>query len=926
MARFGAGYNPRTVPLPSGTRLGAYDVLGPIGAGGMGEVYRARDTSLGREVALKVLPEFFAADPDRLMRFEREARTLASLNHPHIAQIHGLEASSGVRALVMELVEGEDLAERIARGAIPLDEALPIAQQVAAALEAAHDAGIIHRDLKPANIRVRPDGTVKVLDFGLAKIADPSSAISSAAPALSPTFTSPALTQMGVILGTAAYMAPEQAKGRAIDRGADLWAFGAVVYEMLTGQRAFPGDDITDTLAMVLKFEPDWTKLPPDAPASIQRLLRRCLDKDPKLRLRDAGGALLEIRDALSGGDAVPAGDTARAGSAGRARRTRITWALAAALVPLALVATGFAAWAGRNGTPEPPAVQRLAITVAAGDALPRAAGNILAISADGRTVAYTVLRDRRRVILRRALDGFDATPIAGTEDGRDPFLSPDGQSLGFSIDGELKRVPVSGGAPVPIATLPSNIRGADWLADGRIILGQNGPDGLLEVPAAGGPVTTLYRPEKGRVWYPQALSDGRTVLFTFILPPTPHPVVSGAARATGEVRLFDRETGETRLLIENATVGRVLPGGHLLFVRDDALWAVAFDEGRLAVQGTPVPVVQSVRVEIGRAVQMVVAPNGTLVYVSGGARGASQKRLMWVSRSEQHEMLRPPARDYIGAVLSPDASRAAVQVLDGEGADIWVTELGLGSLTRISQTGSGEHPLWSRDGRSLVFSSRIDGQWQLLRKASDGTGDLEVIAKFESAITRVQATAWLPDGTMVVETETRADEGDIGVLPASGDRTWRPVVRTPRYEGQSALSPDGRWLAYTSDESGETQVYIQPFPGRGTRQQVPGAGWAPTWTRDGREVVYLRGGPPTDVMRVDVSPDPTGLRLGPPESAAAYIFYDRRTTTRFYDAEASGERLLFISRSDELSDDERHLRVVLNWRQELDRLMSKQP
>lgn len=919
--------------LIPGTRLGPYTIEAPIGAGGMGEVYRARDTKLNRDVAIKVLPELFAQDRERLMRFEREAQTLASLNHPNVAQVHGVFEDPA--ALVMELVDGEDLADRLLRGPMPLDEALPIAKQIAEALEAAHDAGIIHRDLKPANIKVRPDGAVKVLDFGLAKAMDPPSSVAQAirpagAMENSPTFTSPvrlrqgygeAGTEMGIVLGTAPYMAPEQAKGKPVDRRADLWALGCVLFEMLAGRRAFPGDDVTETLATILKSDPDWTQLPVDTPPPIRRLLRRCLQKDPRLRLRDAGSAALEIREALDG---VDVGDSisARSGTATTPGRNRT--ALMATVAMLTLVLAGVWSWGLLRPSAVPREVDKLTVALQSRDELPRSAGHILAVSPDGRSLAYTVLRDRQRVILRRSLDDFDSAPIAGTEEARDPFFSPDGQWLGVTRQNLLMKVPVGGGSPVPIVQLPSTIRGADWLPDGRILLGTNGPHGLLEVPAAGGSISTVYKPD-GRVWHPQLLPDGHTVLFTLIPPPGRRdPNLTAPIRFAGELHLLDRRTGQARRLLEDATAGRLLTTGHLVFERDDAIWAVLFDVGRLELRGTPARVVPGVRVEGGRATQMAVAPNGTLVYVRGVPQGASQKRLVWIDRSQRQEILRVPARDYIGLSLSPDGARAAVQAIEGEGADIWVTELALGTLTRISNSGSGEDPLWSRDGRSLVFSSRQDGKWHLFRKSADGTGEAESLASFEPPVNRAQATAWLPDGSLLVEIATRDDEGDIGVLPMTGERVWRPLVRTPNFEGHSALSPDGRWLAYGSDESGETQVYIQPFPGPAPRQQVPGPGWSPAWTRSGTELVYLAGGPPRYVMRLDVQPGRAGDRLtiGTPESLADFVFFDRRTTSRFYGALASGERLLFISRGEAAGDDEGQLRIVLNWIEELRRLV----
>jgi serine/threonine protein kinase len=919
-------YTPRTMHLAVGTRLGPYDILAQLGAGGMGEVYRARDTRLDRDVAIKILPDVFASDPDRLMRFTREAKTLAALNHPNIAHIHGLEQSpstgSGqgpVHALVMELVEGEDLAQRIARGPIPLDEALPIARQIAEALEAAHEAGIIHRDLKPANIKVRPDGTVKVLDFGLAKAMEPATGLPPDAEH-SPTFTSPALTRMGVILGTAAYMAPEQAKGRVVDRRADVWAFGVVLFEMLTGRRAFEGEDVSDTLATVLKSDPVWERLPADTPPAIRRLLKRCLAKDPKLRLRDCGSALLDIRDAESGEDR-PAADSQPL----PARRAQRSVLPRAAIVLLSLATLGLAgvsSWALllRPAAPAP-AVQRLSVPLRPGDVLPRGSGDLLALSPDGGTLLYRAQRDGVFSIFRRPLDQFASTLVPGTEGTRDVFVSADAQWVGLWDNQVLKKLPASGGVPQMIAQLAGSLRGIEWRPDGHIVASSNEEGGpLVEIPPSGGQPVPLFTPAAGaRAWYPQTLRAGKTILFTLV----------SDLRASGDLHLLDLASGATTLLLEDATAGRVLPSGHLVFQRDAALWAVPFDLDRLEVRGTPAPVVEGVRVEGGGAVQYAVSAGGTLAYISTVPGREAARPLVWLTRDGRHVPLPAPPREYIAATLSPDGTRVALGTTTADaklpaGADIWVSEVERGTLTRITSNGRSFDPVWSPDGRSLVFTTVENGRPQLVRRSADGSGETVVIGTFEPEVRTAVAGAWLRDGSLVVTVGTAAGD-DIRVMPADGSAPGRPLVATPADEYMPAVSRDGRWLAYVSNETGQSQVYVQPLTNSdGSRVQVPGMGHSPIWSANGTELLFQRGGPPTEVMRVAVrvGREPGTLTLGNPEVLADFRYFARRAPTRQYDATRSGDRLLFIGSGVEDGEHDRQIRVVINWFEELRRLV----
>ena len=905
--------------LTPGTRLGAYEVTALLGEGGMGQVYRATDTKLKRQVAIKILPPSVAADHDRLARFQREAEVLASLNHPNIAGIYGLEESGDATALVMELVEGEELSAIIARGPIPVAEALPMAGQIAAALEAAHDLGIIHRDLKPANVKVRDDGTAKVLDFGLAKALDPASG-SNADVMNSPTLTARA-TQLGVILGTASYMAPEQARGRAVDKRADVWAFGVVLYEMLTGTRAFPGDDVSDTLATVLKFDPDWSKLPADTPPSIRRLLKRCLTKDPKLRLRECGSALLDIRDALASPDGaespLPSTDAKPA-----ADRRQLALIAAAALGLGAVVgAVGWTTFRGGANNSPPQTTRRVSIALPEGDVLPVGQGLLLAISPDGRTLVYRARRGTAVHLFRRAIDQFDAAIIPGTEGAVFAFVSVDGAWIGFiepSVPNRaLKKIPISGGPAQPLATARS-FRTPTWTKDSRIMWAEDG--GILKsVPAAGGESTPLIKVDGNvSVSYPQLLFDNSVLLMT--LP-------AGEVLADGEMVVVKRGTGEKKTVQPNAWAGRVLPSGHLVFARGSALWAVPFDSDRLEVVGTAVPVVHGVRVEPGGTVQFAVADDGTLAYVPETAL-EGDRPFAFVGRDGQPETLKILPRDYRNVALSPDQTRVATQIGERDDADVWVAEIARGTLTRVTrEPGFDGYPMWSRDGSRIVFASTRDGRWTLQSRAADGTGEATLITAFDASVASAVPFSWSPDGSTLLF----GANAEVGVTSAGGKGEWKPVIRSVR---EAAMSPNGRWIAYSSTESGPSELYLQGYPNAGERRMVAtGAGRTPRWSRDSGELFYLRGGSgsPDAVMRVTVQPGRDGgVVIGTPEVFAPFNFFTRGRRLGFpwegfsYDVTPDGKRLLVIARTSEVepASAQQRINVVFNWFDELKRLV----
>jgi Tol biopolymer transport system component len=885
--------------LNAGARVGPYQVTSAIGAGGMGEVYRAKDTALNRDVAIKVLPDLLALDADRLARFTREAQTLAALNHPNIAQVYGFEKDpvSGAGALVMELVDGADLSALIARGALPPDEALPIARQIAFALEAAHEQGIVHRDLKPANVKVRPDGTVKVLDFGLAKALDTADPLSADA-MRSPTLTARA-TQAGMIIGTAAYMAPEQARGKAVDKRADIWAFGVVLYEMLTGRRAFDGDSISEVMASVLKSDPDWHRLPDGTPASVHRLLRRCLEKDPRARLRDIGDARLDLDE-----PDVPS-------TAGVQRRSRATawlpWGLAAA-------ATVVAAWAiytrpvlevrGLDGhfTIRLPPEAALVTS----DAPYRSAGP-LAVSPDGRQVVYVAPNGRGTQLFARTM--ADPTPraLAGTSGARLPFFSPDGQWIGFFADGKLKKTQLAGGTPATIAAAPDGA-GAGWGPKGTIVFAPTPYTGLFAVDDAGGTprrVTTLDAASGDDVhWWPQVLPGGETVLFT----------IGAWSRETSEVAVVNLATGERRLVERHASFARYVqagPGaatGHLVFVRDGALLASPFDPASLQAPGTPVRVLDGVL-----AAQFDISPSGVLAY-SPGVGAAPDFSLVWVDRSGVSRPINELTRGYEDLHLSPDGRRVALTIEEAgpdSAAHVWLADVERGTLERLTFEGFSRDPVWSPDGTSIVFGSkRGETEFGLYLQRLDGKASAELLWKSPTPIWP-DPQSWTPDSRTVVFSTKGAETGDDIWTVNVDTREARPWLQTGASEYGGRLSPDGRWMAYTSSESGIDEVYVQAFPGPGVKRLVS-AGMNPIWARNGRELFYRRG---DEVLVVSAGTD-AELTFGKP----SVMFSGRyRLSGRDYDVSLDGSRFVMM-RSDDPRTSE-SINVLLNWRSALDAL-----
>jgi Tol biopolymer transport system component len=874
--------------LQPGQLLLHYRIVDKIGEGGMGAVYRATDTTLGRHVAIKVLPEGLASDPERMARFEREAKVLASLNQPHIASIYGLHEAERVRFLAMEMVEGEDLSRRLARGAIAVDEALPLARQIAEALEHAHDLGIVHRDLKPANIMVRPDGTVKVLDFGLAKIWAPEPASGSQS-ANSPTLTGPA-TQAGLILGTAAYMAPEQARGRPVDRRADVWAFGCVLYEMLTGKRAFPGDDVTDILAAIVRGEPDWSALPQTTPSSVRRLLHRSLIKDPKDRLPDVGVARLEIADAS--GDVDAAGN--RDGVA--ATRTRAArWGWIAAAIAGALL-TGLITWAARPSAQVAPVPPERRATVLLPDSVAWTGpgGSGVAISPDGAWLAYTAVGAEGWRLYVQALAEDAPRMVSRSESAYGPFFSPDSTQVGFISRGKLWRMPLSGGATYEIGDIDPGDRGATWAEDGFIYSG--GSNGVSRIAPSGGARESLTRVDASRGEaahrFPSAVPGQPAIVFT---------VFKGAL---DEARLAVLDLGTrqwTQLTDLPGHDGRVTPDGRLIYSRLGTLMAAPFDLKRRVLTGAPEPVQGGVQFNNGGATHFAVSATGTLVYISE-ADCDPTIGAVWARRDGHTETTTLPEGRYRESALSPDGTRVAVLSNDAGGSsELSVWDFGRNAwAARFSNREFRESPIWMPDGQHLVFTYRehgIGSAGRLFQQLVDN-GQPQPVSE-DALDVSFGSSGQYPgsvtsDGARVFYRQFALKGMGIGVLDLS---TRKGALVIEGDGSDPRISPDGRFLAYIGSGPSGSEVYVSPFPSVGSHRWTVSTGGArlPFWSADGRELFYRQE---NRILGVRVNPRATKARAdidaaSPDFSSRPQVVFESARPLAGYAVHRDGQRLL---------------------------------
>jgi len=894
-------YALRNLALTAGTRLGPYEILAPLGAGGMGEVYRARDERLHRDVAIKVLPEAVARDSERLARFEREAHVLAALNHPHIAAIHGVEEGEGIRALVLELVPGETLAERIAAGPIPVDEALAIARQIADALEAAHARGIVHRDLKPANVKITPDGGVKVLDFGLAKALSADGVAPDATS--SPTLTAQA-TQAGVVIGTAAYMSPEQARGRPVDKRSDVWSFGAVLYEMLTGRRCFEGETVSDVLAAVLRQDPDWSRLPPETPGGVPVLLRRCLERDPRQRLRDLGDAWILVDAAAAPGPA-PATPRARRG---------LPLGLAAAAIAVALAA-GFLA-ARRFATPRaaPPGVAvHSVVPLPAGTRLTGWASPVLAISHDGRTLAFVAEKEGERGMLWiYRLDTGEARVVPDSSSAEGPFFSPDGQWLGFATNvsgeaangtGAVRKFSLATGLTQVVARIP-DYYGGSWGDDGSIVVAPSTTEGLWRIPADGGsPDTSLEsvvwkgKPARRALQWPQRISPELVLL------------CEEGDTPWGGAALLDVATRKLEALAPEVSFARYTADGHLLLVRPDrTLMAAPFDLARRRLAGPPVAILKDVANGGNGASALAVSDGGTLVYATGYIRGSGIEQIQIGRVDEKGSLeLLPFAADAFGVPMpSPDGRSLAVITFDGS---VWIYDLTRQIRSRLPLAGrraQGLTVVWSPDGSAVAYSASAEGEagWSVCRQRADGGGPPEqIVAPGEEKY----PLAWTPDGRSLVAMQYGKTPG---LILASVDRSAPPRRIVDGNVSGASVSPDGHWLAYDYRDTEGWHSVVDRIDGAGPRVLLAAGARGPRWSPDGRFIYCWRE---DRLLRVPVS---TAGRVSP--SAPEELF--RVPNLRGYSVAPDGKSFYVVVEPPD-SGIVRELHLVTNWFTELERL-----
>jgi serine/threonine protein kinase len=898
------------VALTPGARIGPYEITALIGQGGMGEVWRATDTNLGRPVAIKVLPDALASDPERLARFEREAKTLAALNHPNIAAVYGLENASGIHALVMELVEGPTLAERIAQQPLPIEEVVAIARQIAQALEAAHEQGIIHRDLKPANIKFARAGEAKVLDFGLAKVLRDD----RSGPDLSPTLTATGLP--GAILGTPAYMSPEQARGQVLDRRTDIWAFGCVLYEMVAARAAFPGKTISDTIAAILEREPAWEAVPDGTPAAVLRLVRRCLEKDPKRRLRDAADVRIDLEDALADPTYI---ERRSRGSRALTRREAISAAVGAVI---GAAAAGGAA-ISRSRRPVPRHLTRFTILAPGDSAFVPSFNKRIAISPDGRYLAFNagLGGGGAETFFLRSLAELESKRVKEVPSGGSAFFSPDGRWVGFFTNAAptlIRKLALSGGAPITICP-HDGFAGAAW-ADADIIyfVGAN-PGGLLSVPAAGAAPKEIAKIDfaagERQHKFPCACPGGKAVLFTVTTADT-------ATFDEARIAVFTPATGQRKVLIEGGTHPRYSPSGHLLYAHDGKILAVPFDPERLEVQGPPFTVLEGVQMSRNTGVANYdVSASGDLAYIPGICEGGA-RTLVWVDRNGNAEALPLPAGSYLHPRLSPDDRRLAVEV-EGTSHDLYVYDFARGVLANITTDGVSHWPVWSPDGTELTYRSGPMGHFALWRVPADRSRTPQ---KITATGVSQNAESWSPDGLTIAYTSQAAGVPPSIMIARLDRNDPQPLSSGKASRGSPKFSPDGRWVAYCSNESGGPQVYVQAFPGSGPKIQISNEGGTdPVWKRSGGELYYRNR---DSMMAVDVSTAPTftagrarELWKGRYSHGMSSSCGPPGATSSNYDVVADGRRFLMIKDEDQDRVASREIVVAQAWAGEVLRL-----
>jgi serine/threonine-protein kinase len=884
--------------LMAGTKLGPYEILAPLGAGGMGEVYRARDTRLDRTVAIKVLPQHLADTPDSRQRFEREARAVSALNHPHICTLHDVGSQSGTDYLVMEYLEGETLAARLEKGPLPLAQVLKIGTEVANALDKAHRQGIIHRDLKPGNIMLTKSGA-KLLDFGLAKAAMP--LVGGAALTAEAARNSP-ITQQGAIIGTFQYMSPEQLEGKEADTRSDIFSFGAVLYEMLTGRRAFPGKSQISVVSAILERDPEpISTLQPMTPPALERAVKRCLAKDPDDRWQSVRDLEWELRGIAEGGS-----QATLAPAAARGIRARSKGALLWGLLALLLAAlTGLAVWNLKPTPPQP--VSRTVISLPPGQRLAVPDQPAVALSPDGTKLAYVAIQGSAQQIYLRAMDSLGATPVAGTEGAISAFFSPDSQSLAFFAEGTLKKVSLSGGGAQTLADakLP---RGASWGDQGMILFAPTAFSGLRQVSEAGGAPQPLAQFETGDVahTWPEFLPGDKAALFA-------------ASANTGNwtnahVIALSIGTGQRRNLIQVGTQPRYALSGHLVYAQGGTLMAVPFDPQRLEVTGTAVPVVEGVMQSPASGdSQYSFSATGSLVYIPGNMR-AGQRALVWVNRQGAEQPLGAPPRPYRNPRISPQ-NRGVAATIDEQESHVWLYDFSREALTRLTFEGSTNlAPAWTPDGKHISFQSNSAGPPNVFWQGTDGSGGLERLTttQFTQA-----PSSWSSDGQFLAFVEISPTTGyDVWVLRLS-DRKAQPFLQTPFNESAPQFSPDGRWLAYVSDESGRYEIYVRPFPGPGGKYQISTEGGTEAvWNPKGGELFYRNG---DKMMAVEIATQ-AGFSAGKPKVLFEGHYQPTPLTLPNYDVSPDGQRFLMLKPVEAGDGAPTQINVVLNWFEELKR------